>query len=110
MKTVADLEEIKSKLSSIFPNAVRGSVSKSRWGKGRKVLHLCYFIGSDTVGGLIIQAKGDLLYFIDWDTNKGHEYMFAESDNNDMVSRVIGMYRNEVHTIERTVNFGSLTK
>lgn len=103
MKTVADLEEIAEELSSMFPDAVRGSVAKSRFGRGRKTLHLSYWIGSDTVGGLIIQAKGDLLYFIEWDTNTGWEYIFAESRNSKMVARMVGRFYGQEHYFDRTV-------
>ena len=103
MKTVSDIESIKDQLISVFPDAVRGSVSKSNWGKGRKMLHLHYWIGSDTVGGYIIQAKGDLFYFIEWDTNSGNNYLFAESEIVDMVNRVTAMFDNKIYRIERIV-------
>ena len=105
MITVDDIENIRDELSDIFPDAVRGSVSKSNWGKGRKTLHLCYFIGCDTVGGYMIKGKGDLLYFIDWDTNAGPEYLFAESEVDEMIKRVKNMFRGKVFNISRTVTF-----
>ena len=104
MKTVSDIEEIRKSLLNIFPDAVRGSVAKSRWGNGRKQLHLCYWIASDTVGGLIVQAIGSLIYFIEWDTNSGYERLFAESDIDTFVERVKEMYIKEKHTISRTVS------
>jgi len=103
MITVRDIEEIRKALKEEFPDAVRGSVCKSRWGKGRKTLHLSYFIGSDTVGGHMIQAKGNLLYFIEWDTNNGHEYKFAESEIKDMVCRVRKMFYGKLCKIQRIV-------
>ncbi len=102
---VNDVEEIKSELLDIFPDAVRGSVAKSRWGNGRKLLHLCYFFGADTAGGYMIKAKGQLLYFIEWDTNVGCEYIFAESDIEVMVKRVREMFKGRTLNINRPVRF-----
>jgi len=103
MKTVDDIEEIRERLTGIFPDAVRGSVAKSNWGKGRKQLHLCYFIGSDSVGGYIVQAIGELFYFIDWDTNDGYQKIFAESDIDVMVSRVLNKFKGQIFTIDKVV-------
>ena len=103
MKTVDDIEEIREELKNIFPDAIRGSKAKTRYGKGRKMLHLCYWIGSDTVGGYMIQARKGLFYFIEWDTNSGYEYKFAESEIDKMVIRVMSMFYGEVYKIERTV-------
>lgn len=103
MTTVDDIEDIKDRLKKIFPDAVRGSVAKSHWGRGRKELHLCYFIASDTVGGYIIEAKGDLFYFIDWDSNMGRVCKFAESSIYDMVKRVKKMFKGQKHKIQKVV-------
>ena len=102
---VSDIEEIKEKLSDIFPDGVRGSVAKSHWGKGRKLLHLSYYFGGDTAGGYMILGKGNLFYFIEWDTNEGHEYLFAESDIEIMVARVKIMFDGQIMTIDRPVKF-----
>ena len=102
---VSDIEEVKEQLACIFPDAVRGSVAKSHWGKGRKLLHLCYSFGGDTVGGYMIRGKGDLFYFIDWDTNEGLVNLFAESDIEVMISRVKKMFHGQVMNIDRPVSF-----
>lgn len=104
MKTISDLEDIKDKLNLIFPDAIRGSVGKCRWDGRQKVLHLSYFIGSDTVGGYKVLAKGNLLYFIEWDTNCGDVELFAESDSCVFVSRLINRFYDDVYTIDRCVN------
>lgn len=105
IKTVYDIEEIKEELKHIFPDAVRGSVCKSKWGSKRKQLHLAYWIASDTAGGLIIEAIGSLFYFYQWDTNHGKNIMFAESNRNDMINRIKSIYDKRVLYIDRTVNF-----
>jgi hypothetical protein len=102
---VSDIEEIKHQLLEIFPDAIRGSVAKSRWGNGRRLLHLSYYFGGDTAGGYAIQGKGNLFYFIEWDTNEGYVYSFAESDINAMISRVKQMFDGQVFTINRPVKF-----
>lgn len=104
LKTVYDIEEIKEQIKHIFPDAVRGSVCKSRWGSKRKQLHLTYWIASDTVGGLIIESIGGLFYFYNWNTNGGKNIMFAESDRDDMINRVKSMYDKQVLCIDRTVS------
>lgn len=101
MKTVEDIEEIREELKEIFPDAIRGSVAKSNWYCGRKQLHLSYWIGSDTVGGYIVQAKGNLFYFIEWDTNNGVEYKFAESDKEIMINRIRKMFNNRICYIDK---------
>ena len=108
MITVSNIEEIKDELSAEFPDAVRGSVSKSRWGRGRRQLHLAYWIGSDSVGGYMITAKQNLFYFIEWNTNEGSTYLFAESTIKDMVLRVKRMFYGQQYKIDRVV--GELTK
>ena len=102
---VKDIEEIKLELSNIFPDAIRGSVAKSNWVRGRKFLHLSYYFGGDTAGGYAIQGKGDLFYFIEWDTDQGFEYMFAERDIDVMIVRVINMFGGQVLNINRRVKF-----
>ena len=103
MKTVSDLEYIRGELIDIFPDAVRGSVAKSRWGNGRKTLHLAYFIGADTVSGYMIIARGQLFYFVDWDTNSEMSYEFAESDNELMISRIRTLFEGKILKIDRCV-------
>ena len=105
MITVSDIEEIREELLDVFPDAIRGSVAKSYWGAGRKTLHLSYWTSSDTVGGFIIKGSGDLVYFIEWDSNSGHEYQFAESDTYKMVNRVRAMFAGQVVKIIRMVKF-----
>ena len=102
---VSDIEELKNELLSIFPDAIRGSVAKSHWGNGRKLLHLSYYFGGDTAGGYAIQGKGNLFYFIEWDTNEGFVSIFAESDINAMIDRVKKMFHGQVLVINRPVNF-----
>jgi len=108
MKTVSDIEDIRKQLSDEFPDAIRGSVAKSNWGRGRKTLHLSYSFYGDTAGGYIIQARGNLFYFIEWDTNQGYEYLFAESTIKDMVLRIKGMFYEKVYYIESPVSLISL--
>ena len=105
IKTVADLEELREGLLQLYPDAVRGSVAKSKWGNGRKQLHLSYWIASDTVGGEIIEAKGELFYYYEWDTNEGRSYKFAESEIETMVARVMSL-NTRPQTIARTVTTG----
>ena len=105
MFRVEDLEKIKTSLLDIFPDAIRGSVAKSHWGDGRKQLHLSYWVAPDTVGGLIVQATGNLLYFIEWDSNSGHTKLFAESDIDVFIARVRSNYDSQTHTITQMVKF-----
>jgi hypothetical protein len=102
---VSDIEEIKQQLLEIFPDAIRGSVAKSKWGNGRRLLHLSYFFGGDTAGGYAIQGKGNLYYFIEWDTNDGFVYIFAESDIDAIIARVKKMFHGQVFNIDRPVVF-----
>jgi hypothetical protein len=102
---VSDIEDLKNELLSIFPDAIRGSVAKSHWGNGRKWLHLSYYFGGDTAGGYAIQGKGNLFYFIEWDTNEGYAYSFAESDIDAMVARVKQMFHGQILAIGRPVSF-----
>jgi len=105
MITVGDIEEVRAALLDIYPDAIRGSVAKSYWGAGRKQLHLDYWTSSDTVGGTIILGRDELFYFIEWDSNTGHEYKFAESDIDEMVARVRRMFKGEARHITRMVKF-----
>lgn len=104
MVTVSDVEYIRERLLHVFPDAVRGSVAKSNWGRGRKQLHLSYWIAPHTVGGLIAHAVGDLVYLVQWDTNSGHERLFAESDVDVFIERVIKKYEHKTYTINRTIS------
>jgi hypothetical protein len=89
LTTVDLIKSIRLDLLDMFPDAVRGSVVKSRWGwRGRKHLHLAYFIGADCVGGYVIVGKGNLLYFHEWDTSGPTCARFAESDPVKFVNRV----------------------
>jgi hypothetical protein len=103
MITVSDIEYIRRKLLDIFPDAVRGSVAKSKWGNGRRQLHLAYFIGSDTVGGYMVEPMGNLYYFNDWDTNTGRNFLFAESDIDAFVDRIRREYGGQQYIIDRCV-------
>lgn len=105
MITVSDLEKMRKKLFDIFPDAVRGSVSKSRWGKGRKVLHLMYGFSADTAFGYKLIAKGSLYYFVPWDTNYGDEPEWAESDFNLCLERLRSEFKGQRYRIENPVRF-----
>jgi hypothetical protein len=102
---VSAIEELKTSLSEIFPDAIRGSVAKSHWGKGQRLLHLSYFFSSDTAGGYAIHGKRNLFYFIEWDTNDGSVCLFAESGLDVMVERVKNMFKGQVFNIHKPVNF-----
>ena len=101
--TVSDLEDIGNALVDIFPQSIRGSVGHSRWDNGRKVLHLDYWIASDTVGGKKIKAQGDLFFFIEWDSNCGDERKFAESDKEVFIRRVREIYKGKRLEMDSTV-------
>lgn len=105
MITVLELEEMRKKLFDIFPNAVRGSVAKSRWGNGRKVLHLMYGFSADTAFGYKLIAKGSLYYFVDWDTNYGNETEWAESDFDLCLERIRNKFKGKILTIDSPVRF-----
>jgi len=106
MITVSDLEEVREELLEIFPDAVRGSVCKSHWGKGRKVLHLMYGFSADTAFGYKLVAKGSLYYFTPWDTNYGDEAEWAESDILNCVNRIKDQFKGQKCSIDRPVNIG----
>lgn len=108
MITVSDIEHIKGELLDIFPEAIRGSVSKSKWGKGRKMLHLAYFILSDSVAGYLVHGRGGLYYFHEWSTGGGDEYVFAESDIDKFIERIRQEYGAKGHGIDRCVNLNSI--
>lgn len=103
IKTVSQIDDIRQALKHIFPDAVRGSVCKSKWGSKSKQLHLAYWVASDTVGGLIIEAQGDMFYFYNWDSNTGRNNMFAESEMMDMINRIKSMYDKRVLYITKMV-------
>jgi hypothetical protein len=103
MITISDIEHIKNELIEIFPDAVRGSVANSRWGNGKRELHLAFFIGSDTVGGYKIVPKGDLYQLIAWDTNTGIEWMYCHHDKYYFVSWVKRYFSRISLMIDRTV-------
>ena len=100
---VSEIEDLRIELLDIFPDAIRGSKSKSRWGDGVRQLHLSFSIMSDTVGGYLVEAKGDLWYFVEWDSNYGYEYLFAERYVQDLIERIREMFNGETLNIERTV-------
>lgn len=101
--TVADIEYIREELLDIFPDAVRGSVSKSRWGNGKRELHLSYFIQSDTVGGYKLLPDGNLYQLIAWDTNCGIEWKYCCQDRFEFIAWVRGYFDDQRYGIERTV-------
>lgn len=95
--TVADLQEVQAELLHIFPNSIRASEAKSMWFKGRKVLILtCTFV-TDTVYAYVVHAKGGMIYFIDFDSNSGNDYQFAESSVDDFVKRMLVKFYGTVH-------------
>lgn len=98
LKTVADLQEIQSELLHIFPKSIRASEAESMWfGKGRKRLVLtCTFV-TDTVYAYIVQIKGSMIYFVDYDSNSGYVYKFAESSVDDFIKRMLVKFYGEVH-------------
>ena len=95
--TVADLQEVQSELLHIFPDSIRASEAKSMWFKGRKMLVLTCSFHTDTVYAYMVHAKGGLLYFIDYDSNSGNVYKFAESSVDCFVKRMIVKFYGEVH-------------
>ena len=96
--TVADLQEVQAELLHIFPNSIRASEADSNWfGKGYKTLILTANLCTDTVYAYIIQAKGGMIYFIDYDSNDGYTYEFAESNVDDFIKRMIVKFYGEVH-------------
>lgn len=108
MITVADIEFVRGEVSEIFPDAVRGSVSKSHWGKGRKVLHLMYGFSADTAFGYKLVARGNLLYFVAWDTNYGDEAEWAESEIKLCIDRIKTQFKGQKYNIDRPVRFGGV--
>jgi len=98
LKTVSDIREIQSELIHIFPDSIRASESKSNWfGNKRKKLILTASLCTDTVYAYIVIAKGGMLYFIDYDSNDGYVYKFAESNVDDFIKRMIIMFYGQVH-------------
>ena len=95
--TVADLKEVQAELLHILPDSIRASEAKSMWFKGRKVLVLTCSFYTDTVYAYIAQAKGGLLYFIDYDSNSGYVHQFAESSVDDFVKRILVKFYGEIH-------------
>lgn len=106
MITISDIEYIKEELKDIFPDAVRGSISKSYWGNGKRTLHLAYFVMCDTVGGYKIVPKGGLYQFVSWDTSTGVEWMYSHHDLHEFIRWVREEFTGVTYTIDRTVNFG----
>jgi len=97
LMTVADLQEVQAELLHIFPDSIRASEAKSTWFKGRKMLVLTCSFHTDTVYAYMVHAKGGLLYFIDYDSNSGNIYRFAESNVDCFVKRMIVKFYGEVH-------------
>ena len=97
LKTVADLQEVQAELLHIFPDSIRASEAKSTWFKGRKVLVLTCSFHVDTVYAYIVHAKGNLLYFVDYDSNNGMVYQFAELHIDDFIKRMLVKFYGEVH-------------
>ena len=103
MITVSDLEEVRDELLEIFPDAVRGSVCNSHWGRGRKCLHLMYGFSADTAFGYKLVARGNLYYFTSWDTNYGDDVEWAESEFKILVSRIKEQFKGQQYKIDRPV-------
>lgn len=96
--TVKDLEEVQSELLHIFPESIRASKAKSSWfGKGRKKIILTCSFHTDTVYAYIVHAKGNMLYFIDYDSNSGYVYQFAENNVDAFVKRMIVKFYGELY-------------
>ena len=97
-KTVADIQEVQAELLHIFPKSIRASESDSNWfGNGYKTLVLTASLCTDTVYAYIVQAKGDMIYFIDYDSNDGYVYKFAESSVDEFIKRMLVRFYGEVH-------------
>lgn len=104
MITIYDIECIREELLDIFPDAVRGSVAESRWGNGKRELHLAFFIMSDTVGGYKVLPKGNLYQFISWDTNAGIEWMYCHQDRFVFIDWIKSFFHGEKMGIDKTVS------
>ena len=96
--TVADLQEVQAELLHIFPKSIRASEAESMWfGKSiRKLILTCSF-HTDTVYAYIVHAKGGMLYFIDYDSNSGYVYQFAENSVDEFVKRMIVKFYGELY-------------
>ncbi len=103
MIKIQDIEYIREDLAEIFPDAIRGSVAKSRWGSGKRELHLAYFIYSDTVGGYKVDAHHGMYRFISWDTNQGIEWMYCHHDRHEFTAWVYEQFKCRKYQVERTV-------
>lgn len=101
--TIADIESVRRELLGIFPDAIRGSEAKSRWGDGKRDLHLAYFIESDTVSGYKIVPCGNLYQLISWDTNIGIEWTYSHHDQFYFLCWVKNYFKGETFGISRTV-------
>lgn len=71
--TVEDARMFIFQAKSIFPCATN---EKNRWHNGKKIIHLTYWVGSDTVGGLKVILRGRSALLIDWDTNSEDQVLF----------------------------------
>ena len=98
LKTVADLQEIQAELLHIFPKSIRASEADSNWfGRGYKTLVLSASLCTDTVYAYIVQAKGGMIYFIDYDSNDGYTLKFAESSVDDFIKRMLVKFYGELY-------------
>jgi len=98
LKTVADLQEIQAELLHIFPSSIRASEADSMWfGKGRKRLVLTCSFCTDTVYAYIVQIKGSMIYFVDYDSNNGYVYQFAESSVEDFIKRMLVKFYGQLY-------------
>ena len=103
--TVEDARILIFKVKSIFPCATN---EKNRWHNGKKVIHLTYWVGSDTVGGLKVILRGCRAFLIDWDTNSQDQILFECKTINGMFRYLKKHYGKEPEyskKIERTSNY-----
>jgi len=103
--TVEDARMLLFKVKSIFPDA---NIGKNNWHNGKKVIHLIYWIGSDTVGGTKIILRGKKAFLIEWDSNNSDEILFECKTINGMFRYLKKHYAKQpefLRKIERVVNF-----
>jgi hypothetical protein len=107
---VQDIKEISRQIKTIFPESVRGSISKSRWDRGARTLHLSYHVNSDTVGGYKIKPLKNLYCLISWDTNNGENIIFAEAEKDTFVKKIKKYFKGEIYRITKMVNLNDICK
>jgi len=97
LKTVSDIKEIQAELLHIFPSSIRASEADSMWfGNGVKTLVLASTFVTDTVYADIVKIKGSMIYYIDYDSNSGYMYEFAESSVDEFIKRMIVKFYGKV--------------